>query len=100
MAEPVETPENTREDAAVAEQAEEKVMTRYQRYYQLHREQRLAKHKEAYENSPEVKAKREENERKRVEREEAKRLAKEERERKKQEKLQLALATRKPPKAT
>jgi hypothetical protein len=78
-------------------------MPRHQRYYALHREDKLAKDKERYNNKPEVIAKREERERKRIEKE-AEKIAKKEaekeekrieKERVRQEKLALALATSK-----
>jgi bisphosphoglycerate-independent phosphoglycerate mutase (AlkP superfamily) len=105
MAEPIEMPESVHEPAENAAQAAEttKTLTAHQRYYALHREQRLAQRKEAYKNDPVVQAKRDERERKKAEKEEAKLLAKEEekqrkeleRAKKREEKLQLALATRK-----
>ena len=78
-------------------------MPRHQRYYALHRDEKLAKDKERYNNKPEVIAKREEKERKRAEKEAEKQLKKEsekeakriEKERLRQEKLELALATSK-----
>jgi len=81
---------------------EETKMTRNQRYHALNREARCAKRMEIYHNSPEVIAKREEHARKKAERELAKKAEKEAKEAKKaeierirQEKLQLAIATRK-----
>ena len=59
---------------------EEKEMNKHQRYYALHREQKLSK----YHSDPDVIAKREERARKKAEKE-----------RKRQETLQLALATKK-----
>jgi len=70
---------------------EEKEMNKYQRYYALHREQKLSK----YHSDPEVIAKREERERKKTEKDAEKALKQQEREKKRQEKLQLALATKK-----
>lgn len=67
-------------------------MNKYQRYYALHRDDKLSK----YHNDPEVIARREERERKKAEKE-AEELAKQqEKEQKRQNKLQLALATKKP----
>lgn len=109
--EPAETAEATKDTGELAGTGEgqaEKKMSRYQRFYHLHREERNEQQKNRYNNKPEVQAKREERERKKAEKEEAKRLAKEEakklkeqaKELKRQEKLQLALASRKPPKET
>ena len=74
-------------------------MNKYQRYYALHREQKLSK----YHNDPEVIARREERERKKAEKESEREIEKEaekeakkaEKEKKRQEVLQLALATKK-----
>ena len=79
--------------------AEEVKMTKEQRYYHLHREQKIAKDLERYHNRPDVIAKREERERKKAEKEaekaknkmEEKELKQQEKERIRQEKLQLAL---------
>jgi hypothetical protein len=68
-------------------------MPRHQRYYMLHRDQKLNKLKEQYNNNPEVIARREERLRKKAEKDaqtEAKRI---EKERIRQEKLALAEAT-------
>lgn len=96
---------------------ETQTMTRHQRYYALHREEKLEKVKERYMNDPEFIAKQQEKERKKAEKgaeKEAKRLEKErirqerietiENERKikqelakriRKEKLALAMATKK-----
>ena len=66
-------------------------MNKYQRYYALHREQKLSK----YHNDPEVIARREERERKKAEKESEKEIKQAEKEKKRQEVLQLALATKK-----
>jgi hypothetical protein len=66
-------------------------MNKYQRYYALHREQKLSK----YHNDPEVIARREERERKKAEKEAEKEIKQAEKEKKRQEVLQLALATKK-----
>lgn len=69
-------------------------MPRHRRYYALHREEKLAKERERYNNNPQIIAKRQEKERKKAEKEaeiEAKRI---ERERIRQENLALALATK------
>jgi hypothetical protein len=78
-----------------------KKMTKEQRYYALHREQKIAKDLERYHNRPDIIAKREERERKKAEKEaektkkkmEEKELKQQEKERIRQEKLQLALQT-------
>ena len=79
-------------------------MTRNQRYHALHREERCARRMEIYHNSPEVIAKKEEHERKKIEKELLKKAEKEakkaEMERIRQERLQLALATKKQKKNT
>jgi len=82
---------------------EEKKMSRNQRYHALHREERCAKRRERYYNSPEVIAKKEEHERKKIEKELLKKAEKEakkaeklaELDKARQEVLQLALATKK-----
>lgn len=66
-------------------------MNKYQRYYMLHRDDKLSK----YHNDPEVIAKREQKERKKAEKEAEKLAKQQEKEQKRQEKLQLALATKK-----
>jgi bisphosphoglycerate-independent phosphoglycerate mutase (AlkP superfamily) len=66
-------------------------MNKYQRYYALHREQKLSK----YHNDPEVITRREERERKKAEKEVEKEIKQAEKEKKRQEVLQLALATKK-----
>jgi hypothetical protein len=70
---------------------EEKEMNKHQRYYALHREQKLSK----YHSDPDVIAKREERARKKAEKEAEKTVKQAEKERKRQETLQLALATKK-----
>jgi hypothetical protein len=78
-------------------------MPRHQRYYLLHREEKINKVKERYNNNPEVIAKREERERKKAEKEAEKEAKKEaekeakrqEKERQREEKIALALATSK-----
>jgi len=74
-----------------------KKMNRADRYYHLHRDEKLAKIRERYHNNPDVIAKREERERKKAEKEaqlaaekELKRLYKEQ---KRLEALSLATAT-------
>ena len=69
----------------------ESEMNKHQRYYALHREQKLSK----YHNDPAVIAKREEREQKKEQREAEKAAKQVEKERKRQESLQLALATKK-----
>ena len=69
-----------------------KTMNKYQRYYALHREQKLSK----YHNDPEVIARRKERERKKAEKETDRETKQAEKEKKRQEVLQLALATKKP----
>jgi len=71
-------------------------LTRNQRYYALHREEKLKKVKERYQNCPEFIAKREEQERKKTEKEAEKELKRIEKERIRLEKLALALATKHP----
>lgn len=66
-------------------------MTKYQRHYALHRDQKLSK----YHNNPIVIAKREERERKKAEKELEKETKLQEKEKIRLEKLQLALATKK-----
>ena len=78
-------------------------MTRHQRYYALHREEKLNKVKERYQNDADFLAKKEERERKKAEKEAEKEAKKEaekevkriEKERIRQERLVLALATKK-----
>ena len=79
-------------------------MTKYQRYYALHRDAKLSK----YHNNPEIIAKKESREQKKAEKDllkkekkEAEKAAKQaEKERKLQQKVQLALATRKQTKSS
>jgi len=79
--------------------AEERI-TPAARFYRLHREEQLARKKEEYNNRPEVIAKREERRRKMEEKEATKKEQrdsepnKEKRERIRQEKLKIALETR------
>jgi hypothetical protein len=69
----------------------ESEMNKHQRYYALHREQKLSK----YHNDPDVIAKREAREQKKEQREAEKAAKQAEKERKRQETLQIALATKK-----
>ena len=69
-------------------------MPRHQRYYALHREEKLARDKERYNSNPEIVAKREERERKKAVREAEAELKRLEKERIRQEKLALALVTK------
>jgi hypothetical protein len=75
-------------------------MPRHQRYYALHREDKLAKERERYNNNPEVIARREERERKRIEKEAEKEAKRIEKGKARQEKLALALATKQKPQNT
>jgi bisphosphoglycerate-independent phosphoglycerate mutase (AlkP superfamily) len=77
---------------------ETQTMTRHQRYYALHRDEKLAKVKERYQNDPEFLAKKEEKERKRAEKEAEKEAKQIEKEQLRQEKLLLAKQTAKKPK--
>jgi hypothetical protein len=70
-------------------------MTRHNRYYTLHREERLAK----YNSRPDIIAKREEREKKRQEKEREKAAKAAEREAARQARLALALTTTHPPKS-
>ncbi|NBX70248.1 MAG: hypothetical protein EBR01_15010 [Proteobacteria bacterium] len=98
---------------AATELAVETTMTRHQRYYALHREEKLAKVKERYKNDPNHIARQQEKERRKAEKE-GERIEKEKAKQEKkaliekqkkekmeltekirQEKLALALATRK-----
>jgi hypothetical protein len=69
-------------------------MPRHQRYYALHRNEKLARDKERYNSNPEIVAKREERERKKAVREAEAELKRLEKERLRQEKLALALVTK------
>jgi hypothetical protein len=69
-------------------------MPRHQRYYALHREEKLAKNKEKYNTNPEIIAKRIERERKKAMKEAEAELKRLEKERIRQEKLSIALATK------
>jgi septin family protein len=69
-------------------------MPRHQRYYALHRDEKLARDKERYNSNPEIVAKREERERKKVAKEAETELKRLEKERIRQEKLAFALATK------
>jgi len=81
------------------EENETATMTKYQRYYALHRDAKLSK----YHNNPDVIARKEQRERQkaekdqeRKEKQEAEKAAKKaEKEKQRQQKVQLALATRK-----
>ena len=78
------------------EEADEKPkMTAAMRYYRLHRDERLAKKKEARENDPNMQARKEERERKKIEKAAEKVVQQMERERKRQEQVALALETSK-----
>jgi len=82
------------------EEADEKPkMTAAMRYYRLHRDERLAKKREARENDPNKLVKQEERERKKIEKAAEKAAEKEakqiERERRRQEQAILALETSK-----
>ena len=83
------------EEIVTEEVKTEVKMTKEQRYYALHREQKNAKDLERYHNRPDIIAKREERQRKKEEKEaekEAKKtLKQQEKERIHQEKIQLAL---------
>ena len=87
------------DDVATATNIEDTVkLTRNQRYHALHREERISKILDKYHKNPDVIAKKEERERKKAEKvaeKEAKKEAKRiEKERIRQEKLVLALATK------
>jgi bisphosphoglycerate-independent phosphoglycerate mutase (AlkP superfamily) len=69
-------------------------MPRHQRYYALHRDEKLAREKERYDKNPEIIAKREQREKKKAEKEAEKEAKRIEKERIRQEKLELALATK------
>jgi hypothetical protein len=83
----------------MAEEEENVQMTKYQRYYALHRDAKLSK----YHNNPDVIAKKEQRERQKAEKEEERKEKQEsekaakkaEKEKQRQQKMQLALATRK-----
>ena len=70
-------------------------MTAAMRYYRLHRDERLAKKREARENDPNMQARKEERERKKAEKAAEKEAQQLERERKRQEQAVLALETSK-----
>ena len=72
-------------------------ISRAARYYRLHREDRLEKAKEAYHSRPDVIAKKQEKEKKKVEKltEAQKEEKRKERERLRQEKLEIAIKTSK-----
>ena len=70
----------------------EQKMPRHKRYYALHREERIAK----YNSRPDIIAKREEREKRRIEKEAEQAAKKEAAEVRRQERLKLALATRQP----
>ena len=84
----------------------EQKMPRHQRYYALHREEKLAKLRENYNNNPAVIAKRKEKEKIKAEKGQSVETAEEkvakraEKERIRQEKLELAKATSHLPKKT
>jgi hypothetical protein len=79
----------------MAEEEATQKMTRHQRYYALHREEKLEKVKERYMNDPEFIAKQQEKERKKAEKEAEKEAKRLEKERIRQEKLVLAKKTAK-----
>jgi hypothetical protein len=79
----------------MAEEDTTQKMTRHQRYYALHREEKLNKVKERYKNDPEYIAKQEEKQRKKAEKEAEKEAKRIEKEKSRVEKLALALATKK-----
>jgi len=70
-------------------------LTKYQRYYALHKKEKNAKTLERYHNRPDIIAKREERERKKAEKDAEKEVKRIEREKRQQERLALAIATRK-----
>ena len=72
---------------------ESETITKYQRYYLLHREQKLAELSEKYNTNPEVLRKRLEREHKKVEKEAEKEAKRAEKEAKRAEKTALAYAT-------
>ena len=79
---------------------EEITLTRHQRYHALNREKRISYQLERYYNNPDVIAKREERERKRIAREAEQEAKRQEKNRIREERTALALATKKVPKAT
>jgi hypothetical protein len=82
------------------ESVEDPKMPRHQRYYALHREEKIAKDLARYHNRPDVIAKKEERERKKSDKEAEKEAKRIEKERIRQEKLELALATKQTKKIT
>ena len=69
-------------------------MPRHQRYYALHRDEKLAREKERYDKNPEIIVKREQREKKKAEKEAEKEAKRIEKEMIRQEKLALAIATK------
>lgn len=78
----------------MAEAEETQKMTSEMRYYYRNREEKIARDLARYHNNPEVIAKKEERERKRIEKEAEKEAKRIEKERIRQEKLALAEATK------
>ncbi len=72
-------------------------LTRYQMYHALNRDKRINYQLERYHNDPEVIAKREAREKAKAEREAQKELKRLEKERIRQERIKIALASRKKP---
>jgi len=70
-------------------------LTKHQRYYALHKKEKNAKTLERYHNRPDIIAKREERERKKTEKDSEREVKRIEREKRQQERLALAIATRK-----
>ena len=68
---------------------EEIKLTRHQRYYALHRADKLSKENEKYNTNPEVIAKREERERKRIAREAEQEVKRQEKNRIREERAKL-----------
>jgi hypothetical protein len=84
------------------EETQEVKLTRHQRYYALHRADKLSKENEKYNTNPEVIARREERERKRIAREAEQEVKRQEKEIKRKKALEISLAihkknTRTPP---
>lgn len=74
---------------------EEIKLTRHQRYHALNREKRISYQLERYYSNPDVIAKKEERERKKVEREAGKEAKRQEKKKLQEERTALALATKK-----
>ena len=77
------------------EETQEVKLTRHQRYYALHRADKLSKENEKYNTNPEVIAKREERERKRIAREAEQEVKRQEKEIKRKKALEISLAIHK-----